>query len=43
VAAIAGAAAGAWIAFAFASRGPVMPIAEFDDELSLDIEPAETN
>jgi hypothetical protein len=41
VAAIAGAAAGAWIAIA--SRGPVMPIAEFDDELSLDIEPAETN
>lgn len=31
VSAIAGAAAGAWIAFAVASRDPALPTAEFDD------------
>jgi predicted acylesterase/phospholipase RssA len=39
VSAIAGAAAGAWIAFAIASRGPVMPIAEFEDDPGRAIEP----
>jgi hypothetical protein len=43
VAAIAGAAAGAWIAFTVASRGPVMPTAEFDNDPDLVIEPAESN
>jgi hypothetical protein len=42
-AAIAGAAAGAWIAFAIASRGPVIPIAGFDDDPVPVIEAAETN
>lgn len=43
VAAIAGAAAGAWITFAIASRGPIMPVAELDNDPALAIEPAETN
>ena len=40
--AIAGAAAGAWIALAIASRGPVTPSVELDDDPNLVIEPAET-
>jgi hypothetical protein len=41
--AICGASAGAWVAFAIASRGPVLPTADFDDNPAFVIEPAETN
>jgi hypothetical protein len=41
--AIAGAAPGAWIAFAIARRGPVLPASEFDDDPGPVIEPAEAN